>query len=334
MLSTVRLPCGCLFHLWGLNHCRLHHSHLGILPMTDVCVSLWWPEAHARYALSGCFLLCFKLVGPLLLRYPPAFPAIWLQIQFWEFGSKLPNPSTFLTWHWGIFFPGLVLCNDTVIGGGHETWWFQCSDWVSGWWIYFHLVSRELCCLITHLSWLHRQGVITNLLSTWMWMWMWRLFFSGPSSCRLWARSGFHPHWLSICQNWIHHLRSLMSLLLQSLWGSYTWCVTFLILLNCSLLLASNLINYGARLDHYFCLWHWQVRCQHLNWFDIFPVIQPYLGSSLHHHQITLLWILLIRRLISLSDFQTGIGAAAHSTLDTVQLILIPKQLLLLPLPL
>ena len=34
--------------------------------------------------------------------------------------------------------------------------------------------------------------------------------------------------------------------------------VPFLIILNCSLFLASNMLNNGARLGHYFCLYDWQ----------------------------------------------------------------------------
>ena len=61
-------------------------------------------------------------------------------------------------------------------------------------------------------------------------------------------------HW-----NWMHHLMNLMSLLLQSLQGSNIWLLSLLILLNCHLLLASNLINYAARLGYYVCLYHWHV---------------------------------------------------------------------------
>ena len=35
----------------------------------------------------------------------------------------------------------------------------------------------------------------------------------------------------------------------------------------------------------------------------------------------------------SISDFQTGTGAAAHVTIDIEQLFLLPEQLLLTPLP-
>ena len=91
-------------------------------------------------------------------------------------------------------------------------------------------------------------------------------------------------------RNWMYHLRSLKVFLHQSQQSSYTQSVLFLILLNHSLPLASNLISYGARLEHYNCLYLCQARCQHLNW--------QHLGSSLLHHQIASLWILPIGRWI------------------------------------
>ena len=128
---------------------------------------------------------------------------------------------------------------------------------------------------------------------------------------------------------WTEQLQTL------SLYGSsYAHLVPFLILLNCSLLLAANIANYGARIKHFFSLCHWQARCQHLNWFFIFPVIQQHLGSGLLDHQITSIWILAIQRLISLLDFQNGIRAAAHASLDMECLISHTRTALLIPLPL
>ena len=106
-------------------------------------------------------------------------------------------------------------------------------------------------------------------LSTWTKDW--GLFISRPSSCRLWAGLGVHPHWFHWdTVVWTHSLMSLMSLLLQSLQGFYTCLVLFLILLNHSLLLASDLTNYSARLGHFISLCLWPPRCQHQNWFIIF----------------------------------------------------------------
>ena len=48
--------------------------------------------------------------------------------------------------------------------------------------------------------------------------------------------------------------------------------------------------------------------------------MQPLDSGPLLHH-ITSPYILPTGKLITLSDFQTGVGAAAHATLDTEQLI-------------
>ena len=66
-------------------------------------------------------------------------------------------------------------------------------------------------------------------------------------------------------QNWTVPWMSLMSLHLQSLLGFSTWLVPFLIILSCSLLLALELINCGARLGLFLPLCLWLPRCQHLN---------------------------------------------------------------------
>ena len=58
------------------------------------------------------------------------------------------------------------------------------------------------------------------------------------------------------------YLMMLMPCLFQSLHVSYAWLVSFLIILDCSLLLVSNLIKYGARVGHFFYLHHRQVKYQ------------------------------------------------------------------------
>ena len=52
-----------------------------------------------------------------------------------------------------------------------------------------------------------------------------------------------------------------------------------------------------------------------------FPIIKQHLDSGFLNHLIISLQILPVRRLISLSDIYTGIGASAYATLDTEQLI-------------
>ena len=138
---------------------------------------------------------------------------------------------------------------------------------------------------------------------------MWGLFLSRLSCCWPWTEFGFQYHWFQ-CDTrmghifgwaWCHYIFSLF-------WvspGFSTQLVLFLILLNCSLLLASGLINYGARLGpflHLCLLLPWY---QHLNWFStVLVTLQP-LGSGLLHHLITSPWLLPIGRLIRVyKDFR------------------------------
>ena len=123
-------------------------------------------------------------------------------------------------------------------------------------------------------------------------------------------------------QNWTYPWSSLMHLhLLKSLLGCSAWLVPFLIILSCSLLLAFALVNCGVKLGLFLPPCLWLPRCQHLNWSVTFlTTLQP-LHSRPLLHQITSPWILPTGRLISLSDFQTGVGTTAHATFDTEQLI-------------
>ena len=61
--------------------------------------------------------------------------------------------------------------------------------------------------------------------------------------------------------NWKHPLMRLIPCLSQSLWGIYAWLVLILVLLYCSLLLASNVLNYGAMLGLFFYLNHKWGKC-------------------------------------------------------------------------
>ena len=79
-------------------------------------------------------------------------------------------------------------------------------------------------------------------------------------------------------QNWTYLWMSLMLLHLQSLLGFSAWLVHFLILLNCSLLLPSGLINCSAKLWSFLHLCLWLLRFG-----TSLATLQP-LGSSLLHH--------------------------------------------------
>ena len=118
-------------------------------------------------------------------------------------------------------------------------------------------------------------------------------------------------------QNWM----SQMLLLLQSPQGFSAPLVLFLILLNHSLLLASYLVNYCARLGHFFHLCLWPTRCWHpidliffshpaaLGFWSSTPPGNNTLNSANRKADQ------------SLYQFQTGTGVAAYSSLNTEQLI-------------
>ena len=98
--------------------------------------------------------------------------------------------------------------------------------------------------------------------------------------------------------------------------GCFHLVSTILILSNCSLPLALGLTNCGARLGCLFPLCLLLTRFQHLNWFTTssHPAAFGFLPST-PPDNITL--PTANRKADqSLSEFQTGIGAATHITLD------------------
>ena len=113
-----------------------------------------------------------------------------------------------------------------------------------------------------------------------------------------------------------------MPLHLQSLLGFSALLVPFLIILSCSLLLPFGLINCGARLGLFLplCLWLPKMSASKLiHYFSFHPVAFGFWASTPQDN----ISLNSANRKVdqSLSDFQTGLGAAAHATLDTEQLI-------------
>ena len=106
---------------------------------------------------------------------------------------------------------------------------------------------------------------------------------------------------------------SLMSSLLQSLQGFSAQLVLVLMLLNHSLLLASGLVNYGARLGHFFHL-SLATRMSGSKLICYFPSHPAEFGfqSSKPSDNITLNPANM-KADQSLSDFQTGIGDTISS---------------------
>ena len=227
-----------------MHHCspleHIHDRHMCILVIVrGPCkVYIGWLLPPQLW-LGGA--LCYSTVLQPFQKYG----GVYSSIGFAE-GHPISLPS--LHGLRGIFFPRF----GSNQWHGHiwimvdiKTWGFWCGDGVSGWWVYLHQVGSAFCCLITHLSSVHRQGVITNPLPTWTRMW--RLFCSGPSSYRFWARSGFHPHCLYWETEWDASFEE-PDVITSSVSSGLLYSVPFLILLNHSLLLASNLKCYSATL--------------------------------------------------------------------------------------
>ena len=118
--------------------------------------------------------------------------------------------------------------------------------------------------------------------------------------------------------NWMHPYK--YDVIPSSVSLGFLHSVLFLILLDCSLLLASNFINYGTRVELCFYLSCGQENVSFLvDLFSSYPAAFGFL-ASLPVDNMTLNPANK-RTDQSLYDFQTGIGVVAHATLDTEQLI-------------
>ena len=197
--------------------------------------------------------------------------------------------------------------------------WWALNMVILVWWLGKGLLNllalgqHNVWCLITLLPWVHGQVVINYLLPVWSRVYGLLIFLTKQLHNLRIVLIPSSPT-LSKHQNLMYPLMSLITWHLQFLWDSYAWLALFFIILNCSLLLASNLMNFDARLGCYLYLYYWQTKCQPLHWLAIFPVIQGHLGwvffttGSYKSH-----WIMSIKETEQrLSDFQTGIGVAAH----------------------
>ena len=219
---------------------------------------------------SVCYGVCFQV-------------SMWLPCWGWHHGSL---PKYMIGRHiWllvivhGPYQECRVAAPPTAVSGGklhatHSTV-FQPFHQYSGAYTFggMHLVGRALHCWITFLHNFHGQGLNTNTLPIWTSVWGILLFW--PSSLKTSSMILILSSWiLSSHQKWMHPLMMLMLCLLQPLQGLYACLVPFMQSPDCNLLLASNLIHYGAMLGHYFYLYHWQVKCKTLSWFVTFQVIQ------------------------------------------------------------
>ena len=124
-------------------------------------------------------------------------------------------------------------------------------------------------------------------------------------------------HW-----NWTLPWMSLMSLHLQSFLGFSAWLVPFLIILSCSLLLAFELVNYGCQARTLLApvsLATKMLASKLIDYFSSHPVAFGFWAST----PLDNITLNSANRKADqfLSDFQTGVDAAAHATLDMEQLL-------------
>ena len=198
----------------------------------------------------------------ILNSYPPAIQSIWCGIQLWRLGR--------VTW---------PLCLANMVGKGHlfqvsfhlMTWstmnlWWVLNLVITVWLLSIRLMNLIVPCwwsilLSNHtLPWVHKQGVNINPYPTWT---------PGCDAYSFLSQAGadIEDGLDSILTDFIKtpeldvSLHKPDAIHLQSLLSSCVWLVLILIILNCSLLLASNFINYGGRLGHHFCVYHWWAKC-------------------------------------------------------------------------
>ena len=155
MCSVFRCHAWYHFHqwrlyLWGLYNCspskHTHGRHMSILVMVigphQECVE--WLLLPLLW-VGG--VLCY------LVSCPPAIPTICWGIQLWGLGRvtqslKLPymvgRGLLFQLWFH-------LMAQSALNLWWASTWWFCCSDWVSGWLVHSHLFYRVICFLFTFL---------------------------------------------------------------------------------------------------------------------------------------------------------------------------------------
>ena len=180
--------------------------------------------------------------------------------------AESPNPSAFPTW-WGvILFPGLVPSDDKVDlesamgikpGDSGVVIGYQVDELTHTW-------SADQFVAHSHI-YPGFTGKVSSLTH-----------FPLEPGCEDYsfldqAMTDFEQGLDSILTDSLEtpeldtSLDEPMPLPLQSLLGFITWLVLFLIILNCSLLLAYDLVNCGARLGLFLHLCLCLPRCQHPN---------------------------------------------------------------------
>ena len=222
------------------------------IPMVNICASWWSSVAHTRSVLSGCCFHCFEYWGA--LYYSFSFPqpfSVYGRITAQGTWQRVTQSVCLPPW-WGWVFSRFVPPTDTVKFKSV----LGVKPGVSG-----MVIGVRLMNLLALGQW------STSLLDYTFTLVSWQCINSNP--CHFNQAVIMTPFWtmqaktfrvvfilslltLLTSQNWRYPLMRLMPCLLQCLQGFYAWWVSILIILDWRLLLASNVIDYGARLGHYF----------------------------------------------------------------------------------
>ena len=188
-----------------------------------------------------------------LLNCPPAIPTIWWGIQLWGLGIESPSTPAFPTW-WEESFPGLLPPNDmvnseavvgvqpgdTVVVIGYQVDEYTCT-WSTEWFVACSHIYPGVTGKVSSLN-----------------------HFPLEAGCEDYsfldqAAAVFKQDFDSTLTDSIETPELDTSfdetdVITSSVSSGFLPSVLFVILLISSLLLASVLVNYGARLGHFFLL--------------------------------------------------------------------------------
>ena len=255
LLSAFKLWCGCHFLKCRLNHWSLHDCNIYSIPWAGICAFWYWFMVHTGDAESSCSFHYFEQGKDLCYSSSctPAIQSIWWGIQIWELKESCQIPMSSIYCGKGSSFLGFVPPNDMV----NPNLWLALNLMIPVW-LADHFVAQlhiypgvtGNLSTLTHFQlqeWYEDYSFWTRHLQTLSMVLI-------PSSLTLSEyQSRMHP--LMILGPWPH----------QSLQDCCMQLVPFLIILNCSLLQALNLISYGIRYS--FCQYHCRAKCHPPNWF-------------------------------------------------------------------
>ena len=176
-----------------------------------------------------CYSICCSL----------AIPSIWWGIQLLGLGRESLDPSTFHAWWGGVFFPrfgsiwwhgGLRICDGIKPGDSGVVIGYKVDEfthtWSAEWFVAYSHIYPGFTGMVSSLN-LFPLELGCEDYSFWI-----RLLLTLNKS---WIPSSLIPlrH-----QNWMLAWMSLMPFHLQSLLGFFAQLVLFLVIPNCSMVLA------------------------------------------------------------------------------------------------